>query len=124
MIERSIDELVKCAFPPAHFGIDFRSSLRLRQSDEFYCSTVNPSFSLSSRHLFYSFAMAMRLFGEVQAYSRQPLTLTHAQKVTRLYRRSLRLADSWTVNREIFNQQATEIRARFDANKKLGSESG
>ncbi len=68
--------------------------------------------------------MSMRLFGEVQAYYRQAVTLTHTQQVTRLYRRSLRLAESWTVNRELFNQQAAEIRARFDKNKKLAPEGG
>jgi hypothetical protein len=68
--------------------------------------------------------MAMRVFAEVQAWYRQPLQLSHEQKVTRLYRRSLRLLDSWAVNRNIFNAQANEIRKRFDANKAVDAHSG
>lgn len=67
---------------------------------------------------------AMRVFQEVQAYYRNPVTLNHTQRVTRLYRQSLRVLDSWAVNREIFNTKATELRARFNENKALSAESG
>lgn len=55
---------------------------------------------------------------------RNEVTLTHTQKVTRLYRSSLRLLDSWTVDRELFNEEATKVRAEFDANKNLPADSG
>jgi hypothetical protein len=34
-----------------------------------------------------------------------------------LYRQSLRVMLSWAVDRDIFNESASEIRARFDANR-------
>jgi NADH dehydrogenase (ubiquinone) 1 beta subcomplex subunit 9 len=34
-----------------------------------------------------------------------------------LYRHSLKLLDSWCANRRIFCEEATELRARFDANR-------
>ena len=43
--------------------------------------------------------------------------LSHAQKVTRLYRKALKNTLSWTVMREVWRAQACELRARFDANK-------
>lgn len=56
---------------------------------------------------------------EVQAFYRMRLTLTHAQRVTRLYRTALRTLDSWAVDREIFLTQGGAIRARFDAAREL-----
>ena len=44
-------------------------------------------------------------------------TLTHQQKVTRLYRKSLKLAFHWAVQREVFMAEAQKIRDQFDANK-------
>jgi hypothetical protein len=43
--------------------------------------------------------------------------LTHAQKVTRLYRKSLKHMLSWTVDRGLWRRQAVELRNRFDAYK-------
>jgi hypothetical protein len=43
--------------------------------------------------------------------------LSHNQKVARLYRHSLKTLLSWAVDRDIFNEKATELRARFDANR-------
>lgn len=43
--------------------------------------------------------------------------LTHAQKVTRLYRKTLKNMLSWTVYREVWRQEACELRAIFDRNK-------
>jgi len=43
--------------------------------------------------------------------------LTHKQEVTRLYRNSLKLLFSWAVSRDVFIDEATKLRARFDANK-------
>ena len=48
---------------------------------------------------------------------RARLSLSHAQRVTRLYRSSLRTLDSWACDREIFLTRGGEIRARFDAAK-------
>ena len=45
--------------------------------------------------------------------------LSHAQKVTRLYRKSLKHLLSWTIDRALWRQQALELRARFDAHKDL-----
>ncbi len=46
-------------------------------------------------------------------------SLTHAQKVTRLYRRSLKHMLSWTINRASWREEALQLRARFDANKEI-----
>ena len=59
----------------------------------------------------------MEAFKVVQAFYRAPVTLSHAQRVTRLYRSALRTLDSWACDREIFLTQGEEIRARFTANK-------
>jgi len=67
---------------------------------------------------------AMRVFQEVQAYYRNPVNLNHTQRVTRLYRQSLRVLESWAVNREIFNTKATELRARFNEHKNISADSG
>lgn len=48
--------------------------------------------------------------------------LTHQQRVTRLYRQSLKLLFSWAVNRPVFLEEAGKIRARFDANRGLSPE--
>lgn len=65
-----------------------------------------------------------RAFQEVTAYYRQSIPINHTQTVTRLYRRALRLADSWAIDRELFNREATKIRARFDEHKKLDATGG
>ena len=59
---------------------------------------------------------------EVTAFMRAAVHLTHAQRVTRLYRASLRTLDSWACDREIFLTKGGEIRARFDAGK--GADAG
>ena len=43
--------------------------------------------------------------------------LTHKQEVTRLYRHALKHMLSWTVRRDLWRQEALELRERFDANK-------
>lgn len=43
--------------------------------------------------------------------------LTHAQKVTRLYRKSLKNMLSWTAVRQVWREDAVELRAIFDENK-------
>ena len=58
-------------------------------------------------------------FAAVQASYRAVESLSHRQTVTRLYRRSLRLLESWTPHRGSFNEQASALRARFDANARL-----
>jgi len=46
--------------------------------------------------------------------------ITHQQRVTRLYRHSLKVLQSWAIDRSIINDEATKIRARFDAGKDAG----
>ncbi len=41
-------------------------------------------------------------------------SLTHAQRVTRLYRRSMKNLLSWYVEREIWRKEAMKLRAEFD----------
>lgn len=43
--------------------------------------------------------------------------LTHAQKVTRLYRKSLKNLLSWIIIRQVWRKDAVELRAIFDENK-------
>lgn len=38
-------------------------------------------------------------------------------QVARLYRHALKTLDSWAIDRNIFNEEATKIRAQFDANR-------
>lgn len=52
-------------------------------------------------------------------YRSKQLYLTHNQKVARLYRNSLKMLSSWTIDREVWNDEATKIRARFDENRGL-----
>ena len=57
-----------------------------------------------------------RVFREVaQAQRIQAAPLSHQQQVTRLYRHSLKLLLSWTIDRDVFYEEADKIRARFDA---------
>eukprot|EP00587_Corethron_hystrix_P013529 CAMPEP_0113306524 /NCGR_PEP_ID=MMETSP0010_2-20120614/5739_1 /TAXON_ID=216773 ORGANISM="Corethron hystrix, Strain 308" /NCGR_SAMPLE_ID=MMETSP0010_2 /ASSEMBLY_ACC=CAM_ASM_000155 /LENGTH=153 /DNA_ID=CAMNT_0000161205 /DNA_START=113 /DNA_END=574 /DNA_ORIENTATION=+ /assembly_acc=CAM_ASM_000155 len=48
---------------------------------------------------------------------RQKVDLTHTQEVARLYRKSLKVTLSWCIDREIFNEEATNLRARFEAQR-------
>uniref|UniRef100_A0A7R9W6G1 NADH dehydrogenase [ubiquinone] 1 beta subcomplex subunit 9 n=1 Tax=Pseudictyota dubia TaxID=2749911 RepID=A0A7R9W6G1_9STRA len=43
--------------------------------------------------------------------------LTSNQQVARLYRHSLKTLSSWTIDRDVFCDEATKLRARFDANR-------
>lgn len=45
--------------------------------------------------------------------------LSHAQKVTRLYRKSLKHLLSWSIYRAIWRQEALELRGRFDETKHI-----
>ena len=53
-----------------------------------------------------------------------PPSLSHKQKVQRLYKQSLKTLDSWVIDRRLWNEEATKIRAEFDANRPLDPESG
>ena len=46
-----------------------------------------------------------------------PKYLTHTQRVTRLYRRSLKHLLSWAIDRPLWREKALDLRERFDANK-------
>jgi hypothetical protein len=41
----------------------------------------------------------------------------HIIQVARLYRKSLKTLCSWVIDREIFLEEATKLRARFDAER-------
>ena len=45
--------------------------------------------------------------------------LTHAQRVTRLYRRSLKHLLSWYIDRSVWRQEALKLRDRFDEAKNV-----
>lgn len=45
--------------------------------------------------------------------------LTHAQRVTRLYRNTLKHLLSWIIDRDEWRSEAMKLRAAFDANKNL-----
>ncbi|CAI2170871.1 10586_t:CDS:2 [Funneliformis geosporum] len=47
--------------------------------------------------------------------------VVHKQYVTSLYRRSLKTALDWYVNRSAWRSVALDIRARFEANKNVAS---
>ena len=61
---------------------------------------------------------------EVTAFMRARVVLSHVQRVTRLYRASLRTLDSWACDREIFLTKGGEIRARFEAARNEKPDSG
>lgn len=45
--------------------------------------------------------------------------ISHAQRVTRLYRHSLKNSLSWCIDRVMWREEALRIRARFDANRHI-----
>lgn len=45
--------------------------------------------------------------------------LTHTQRVTRLYRRSLKHLLSWYIDRSVWRQEALKLRDRFDEAKNV-----
>jgi hypothetical protein len=47
--------------------------------------------------------------------------ITHRQEVCRIYRTALREAFNWAESRKLFIEEASVIRARFDANKSLAA---
>eukprot|EP00731_Ephydatia_muelleri_P018747 Em0011g787a len=47
------------------------------------------------------------------------MSLSHAQRVTRLYRNAQKHLLSWTVDRQAWRQEAVILRAKFDAHKDL-----
>mmetsp|Transcript_1813 Transcript_1813/g.2731 ORF Transcript_1813/g.2731 Transcript_1813/m.2731 type:complete len:154 (-) Transcript_1813:323-784(-) len=56
-------------------------------------------------------------FVSARAQIEQKVHLTRNQEVARLYRHSLRSLLSWCIDREIFNEEASKIRAEFDAER-------
>lgn len=64
-------------------------------------------------------------FREVVARFANPTQkLTHKQTVTRMYKQSLKTLDSWIIDRRLWNEEATKIRAEFDQHKHLDPNSG
>lgn len=58
-------------------------------------------------------------FQEVVKWYKPIVKLTHRQDVMRMYRKALRTITSWSESRDVFNMQATKIRAEFTANKNV-----
>mmetsp|Transcript_22045 Transcript_22045/g.43350 ORF Transcript_22045/g.43350 Transcript_22045/m.43350 type:complete len:154 (+) Transcript_22045:58-519(+) len=50
--------------------------------------------------------------------------LSHKQRVTRLYRKSLKMLMSYAVDRQVFYEASDELRARFDAVKSVDAGRG
>lgn len=69
-------------------------------------------------------AMSLPIVREVAAGYRAVVQLSHKQRVTRLYRRSLKALESWACDRELFLNESTRIRQRFDANARLDPRGG
>ncbi|GLE02078.1 hypothetical protein PINS_up010916 [Pythium insidiosum] len=64
-------------------------------------------------------------YREVVARVANPVEkLSHKQTVTRLYKQSLKTLDSWVIDRRLWNEEATKIRAQFDSHKALDPNSG
>lgn len=64
-----------------------------------------------------------KAFREAVGYYKKELNLNHQQKVTRLYRQSLKLCFSWTGSRELFLEEATKLRQEFRKNASLDANS-
>eukprot|EP00985_Skeletonema_marinoi_P011321 scaffold5370_cov160-Skeletonema_marinoi.AAC.7 len=47
----------------------------------------------------------------------KPVKLSHNQEVARLYRKSLKTLSSWVIDRDIFLEEATNLRSRFDSER-------
>ena len=59
-----------------------------------------------------------RSFKHIADYVKQnDIVLDHRQRVTRLYRHSLKLMASWVIDRRTIIEDSRKIRARFDALK-------
>uniref|UniRef100_K3WSQ1 NADH dehydrogenase [ubiquinone] 1 beta subcomplex subunit 9 n=1 Tax=Globisporangium ultimum (strain ATCC 200006 / CBS 805.95 / DAOM BR144) TaxID=431595 RepID=K3WSQ1_GLOUD len=66
-----------------------------------------------------------KTFREVVARFGAPAEeLSHKQAVQRLYKQSLKTLDSWIIDRRLWNEEATKIRAQFDQNRNLDPSSG
>ena len=52
-------------------------------------------------------------------YMQKAPTLTHSQRVVRLYRQGLKTQNSWCVDRAVFLEEADKMRARFDKHAHL-----
>mmetsp|Transcript_5543 Transcript_5543/g.7649 ORF Transcript_5543/g.7649 Transcript_5543/m.7649 type:complete len:151 (-) Transcript_5543:147-599(-) len=52
-------------------------------------------------------------------YKKAGAVVTHSQQVCRIYRQSLKLLNSWIIDRELFNEEATLLRGEFDKNAAL-----
>ena len=62
------------------------------------------------------FKPVILLFSAFSVMSWAPQQLNHAQRVTRLYRRSLKHLLSWAIDRPLWREKALDLRDRFDAN--------
>jgi NADH dehydrogenase (ubiquinone) 1 beta subcomplex subunit 9 len=51
-----------------------------------------------------------------QHYISEKPALTHSQEVCRLYRISLRMLQSWAINRDVFNEEGVKLRDEFKKN--------
>ena len=61
-----------------------------------------------------------KTFRVVAAATRQAApNLTHVQRVQRLYRKGLKLLGSWAVDRNVWLDEAGELRQQFEANRAI-----
>ena len=58
------------------------------------------------------------------AQVQRKVVLSHNQRVTRLYRNSLRTLNSWVIDRSIWCREGAKIRAQFDKYKGFSPDSG
>lgn len=93
-----------------------RSSLMLHSLN---AGTGGSCSSLQQNMMIFS----IKLCNSVCVLHSNNLSLLHIRKmyntikVARLYRKSLKMLSSWVIDREIFLEEATALRARFDAER-------
>eukprot|EP00616_Rhizochromulina_sp_CCMP1243_P017477 CAMPEP_0118973320 /NCGR_PEP_ID=MMETSP1173-20130426/9802_1 /TAXON_ID=1034831 /ORGANISM="Rhizochromulina marina cf, Strain CCMP1243" /LENGTH=153 /DNA_ID=CAMNT_0006922951 /DNA_START=39 /DNA_END=500 /DNA_ORIENTATION=+ len=54
--------------------------------------------------------------GALQHYLQAEPALTHSQSVARLYRACLKTLQTWAIDRDVFNEEATRIQQEFRSN--------
>jgi NADH dehydrogenase (ubiquinone) 1 beta subcomplex subunit 9 len=66
----------------------------------------------------------LQVFKEIAAYARMPaVELSHSQRVTRIYRRALRLQGDYIIDYDDLISESYKLRARFDAKKNIPANS-
>lgn len=55
----------------------------------------------------------------VANFVREPKALSHKQVVTRLYRKSLKVLSSWTIDRDLTYSESLKLREDFESNRNV-----